>query len=468
VDELIQSFFVKSSAISLLKDEITEITGEFEDLTILKQSLEDEKKELDVQKKDLDDSHDLLIAERNKLQRELNEKYNSRELVSRTINGLKSELTDLQYHLLVVRQGGTSVDPSTVPSTGEYITTLEGFKNSAPNGSFGVFSIGSQTHRNGMSQWGARARANDGQDYKQLMSFYYPGKKLREGTVVVKGDVENIMTDIKTTAYGTLDFEEEYLLRLGEMPEYYPKEALKAQAIAARTYAVRYTSNGDGTICVDEYCQVVNSTKKTGAWADAVKETEGIILTNSDGTPASTQYASLHGGWINNIGWDTTTGKGDYSGWMNDAWDSIAGHPWFYKMWYRYDSQNGYSDKADDCSRKPWLTEVEMADIVNAYQVWTQHNRSDSRIIPIYDACHSSGNPYSHSEMRKLANRPVSSISAVVTSSSNGTTNTITFYTNAGIISIEGADFKTVFNMRAPGHLMILQNGFVHINIEKN
>jgi hypothetical protein len=109
-----------------------------------------------------------------------------------------------------------------------------------------------------------------------------------------------------------------------------------------------------------------------------------------------------------------------------------------------------------------------MADIVNAYQVWTQHNRSDSRIIPIYDACHSSGNPYSHSEMRKLANRPVSSISAVVTSSSNGTTNTITFYTNAGIISIEGADFKTVFNMRAPGHLMILQNGFVHINIEKN
>jgi hypothetical protein len=108
-----------------------------------------------------------------------------------------------------------------------------------------------------------------------------------------------------------------------------------------------------------------------------------------------------------------------------------------------------------------------MSDIVNAYQVWVANNRSDSRIVPIYDACHSSGNPYSHAELRSLASKPVSSVSAVVASSSNGTTQTIAFSTNAGLITMSGNDFKTVYNMRAPGHLRIPQSGFVHINIEK-
>jgi hypothetical protein len=113
------------------------------------------------------------------------------------------------------------------------------------------------------------------------------------------------------------------------------------------------------------------------------------------------------------------------------------------------------------------MTQTEMSDIVNAYQVWVAHNRSDTRIVPVYDACHSSGNPYSYSELRNLAAKSVSSISAVVTSNSNGSTGSITFYTNAGAITIGANDFKTVYNMRAPGHLHIPQNGFVHINIEK-
>jgi peptidoglycan hydrolase CwlO-like protein len=461
IDSLIQSFFVKSSAISLLKDEITEITGEFQNLTVLKQSLEDEKEELDKQKKDLDDSHSLLIAERNKLQRELNEKYNSRELVKRTINGLKSELTDLQYHLLVVRQGGINVNINSVPSGGDYNGSLAGFRENAPDGYFQVFSIGAYTHRNGMSQWGARARADSGQNYKQILNAYYPGKSIRSGTVNIDGKVENIMKDIKTTAYGTLNFEDDYLLRLGEMPEYFHMEALKAQAIAARTYAVNYTHNGDKTICVDEGCQVVGSTKKTGAWADAVKATKGMILTDSSGKPFSTQYAALHGGWSNTAGWDTTDGTGN-GDWMARAYDSISGVSWFYKSWYR----TGYSNTSSRCGRYPWLSPVELADIVNAAQVLKQTG-GDSRIVPIYDACHSEGNPYSHSELRKLADKGASSVSAVVTSSSNGSTQAITFYTDVGRISMSGNEFKTAYNLRAPGHLRIPQNGFVHINIEK-
>jgi hypothetical protein len=70
--------------------------------------------------------------------------------------------------------------------------------------------------------------------------------------------------------------------------------------------------------------------------------------------------------------------------------------------------------------------------------------------------------------LRNLAAKPVTSISTVIASNSNGSTSSITFYTNAGAITMGANDFKTVFNMRAPGHLHIPQNGFVHINIEKN
>jgi peptidoglycan hydrolase CwlO-like protein len=457
IDNVIQSLFVKRSAIGVLKEEITDITGEFENLSVLKQDLVDEKDRLDDQKGELDSSHDLLLAERAKLQRELNEKYNSRNLVSRTINGLKSELSDLQYHLLVVRQGGTNVNATSVPGSTDNNSTLAGFQANAPGNTFAVFSIGAYTHRNGMSQWGAKARADGGQSYTQILNAYYPGKSIRSGTVVIGGGTEEIMTNIKTTTYGTLNFEDDYLLRLGEMPEYFHMEALKAQAIAARTYAVNYTQNGDNTICTTESCQVIHSSQKTGAWKDAVEATRGMILTDSSGSAFSSQYAAVHGGWSNTSGWDTTDGTGN-GDWMVRAYDSISGVSWFYKTWYMSGSSA--------CGRYPWLTQTEMSDIVNAAQV-LKATGGDSRIVPVFDSCHSSGNPYSHTELRNLAAKKVSSISAVVSSNSNGSTQTITFYTNAGTVSMTGNEFKTAYNVRAPGHLHIPQNGFVHINIEK-
>jgi hypothetical protein len=353
------------------------------------------------------------------------------------------------------------VDIDSVPSSGDYNATLAGFNEKAPAGSFAVFSIGAYTHRNGMSQWGARARADAGQTYTDILNHYYPGKSMRSNSVVINGSTENIMSAIPIDGYGTKSFEDYYLLGIKEVPESWPMEVLKAQAIAARTYAVRYTNNGSKSICTTQSCQVFSTPLKTGAWKEAVEATRGVILTNSDGSPALTQYAAVHGGWSNTSGWDTTDGTGDGS-WMARAYDSISGVSWFYKSWYR----QTYSESSSTCGRYPWLTQAEMADIVNAYQVWVANNRSDSRIVPIYDACHSSGNPYSHSELRNLASKPVSSISAAVASSGNGSTQTIAFSTNAGLITMSGNDFKTVYNMRAPGHLRIPQSGFVHINIE--
>ncbi|MFA7142441.1 MAG: SpoIID/LytB domain-containing protein [Candidatus Dojkabacteria bacterium] len=459
IDDVIHSFFVKKSTISLLKDEITEITGEFESLTVLKQELESEKTELDSQKKDLDDSHNLLLAERAKLQRELNETYNSRNLVSRTINGLKSELSDLQYHLLVVRQGGTNVNASSVPGSTDNKSTLPGFLANAPSDTFAVFSIGAYTHRNGMSQWGARARADSGQSYTQILNHYYPSFIITSGypepaTVTIRGDGLDCNNNAKYYNE-TLNFDT-YMNRIFEMPASWNPEAVKAQAIATRSFAI-HQINRNGYIRPNQSDQVYKNCGNGSGWINAVNATKGQVLT-SGGSAAFSQYAAVHGGWSNTSGWDTTDGSGS-GDWMARAYDSISRVSWFYQTWYTSGSST--------CGRNPWMTQTEMSDIVNAYQVWAANGGSDGRIVPVYDACHSSGNPYSYSELRKLAAKPVSSISAVVTSNSNGSTGSITFYTNAGNITIPASYFKTIYNMRAPGHLHIPQNGFVHINIEK-
>ena len=455
LDEFLQNLFVKKSAIAILREDIEKINGEFTSLSQI-------KADLDKQKKDLDDSYALVQAEKDKLQKELNSQIASKSSITRKINGLSAELSDLQYQLLIVRQGGTYVNPESVPTSGDVKSTLQGFLNQAPSGSFGVFSIGAYTHRNGMSQWGARARANAGQNYQQILSAYYPGRPFRTDTVVVSGAEESIMTNINTTTYGVLNFEDDYLLRLNEVPEDWPMEVLKAQAIAARTYAVNYTQNGRKAICTTESCQVAGAGQKTGAWKTAVQATRGVIMTDGGGAAFSAQYAAVHGGWGNQVGWDTTdgTGSGD---WMSRAYDALSGVSWFYKIWYR---QN-YSETSSTCGRNPWLSQAEMSDIVNAYQVWTAKNRNDSRIVPIYDACHSSGNPYTHAELRSLAAKPVTSVSSVSVANGGGSTSTVIFNTNAGVISMSGNDFKTVYNLRAPGHLRIPQSSFVHINIHK-
>ncbi len=462
LENLLQNLFVKKTAISILREDIEKINGEFTSLSTMKADLEQQKLDLDSQKKDLDDSYALVLAEKNKLQKELNAQLATKKSVTKKINGLSTELSDLQYQLIIARQGGTHVDINSVPASGDYNSTLAGFNANAPSGSFAVFSIGAYTHRNGMSQWGAKARAEAGQNYQQILNAYYPGRTFRTGTVVIGGVTEAIMTNISTTTYGTLSFEEDYLLRLQEVPESWPMEVLKAQAIAARTYAINYTQNGRKAICTTESCQVAGPSQKTGAWKTAVEATRGMILTDGAGAPFSTQYAAVHGGWGNQIGWDTSDGTGN-GDWMSRAWDRVSNVSWFYKAWYR----QTYSESSSTCGRNAWLSQTEMSDIVNAYQVWVASNRTDSRISPIFDACHSTGNPYTHAELRAKAAKSVTSISAVFVSSSNGTTNTVTFYTNAGTIVMSGNDFKTVFNLRAPGHLRIPQSGFVHINIHK-
>jgi stage II sporulation protein D len=88
----------------------------------------------------------------------------------------------------------------------------------------------------------------------------------------------------------------------GEMPSSWPLEALKVQAVAARTYALA-TSKTSGSF--DQYpdtrSQVYRGVTGESVRSDAaVKDTAGRIVTYS-GTPAVTYYFSTSGGHTENI-----------------------------------------------------------------------------------------------------------------------------------------------------------------------
>ena len=467
-NDILRGAFVKSSTISFLKEKIEKINGDFSSLSDAKALLDKEKEDLDAQKKDLDASYALLNEERRKLQAELSRQHSERGVLSAEITDLSKKVSQLQAALIAARSAG-------IISSGGSTGTVPGTSISqAPSGHFGVFSIGAYTHRNGMSQWGAKARAAAGQNSNQILSFYYPGTRISNGSVVINGVSESLMNTIPVDGHGKLAFEDYYLLGIKEMPDYFGLEALKAQAIAARTYAVRRTNNGRKSICTSQSCQVFNLPLKGGLWKTAVEQTRGQVLVNGDGTPALTQYAAVHGAWINNVGWDTVSGNG--KNWFNDAWEKKSGVNWFYRSWYI----NGSGYSGETCGHSPFLSQQEMLLLVNGYliknDIGLAKTADKTRLLPHdYGRCRGrldygrvDKTPYSLAEMQSLLSNPVRSISNVNVAFGNGTTNTVVFYTNRGIVTISGERFKDIYNQMAPGHMRIQQqSSHVFFNVEK-
>lgn len=88
-----------------------------------------------------------------------------------------------------------------------------------------------------------------------------------------------------------------------EMGQSNPKEALKAQAITARTYAVlnknRHRTNGFD-VCAGTHCQVYGGVKdEYTSTVAAVNETEGMMI-YLNGKPVDTYYSKNSGGFTQN------------------------------------------------------------------------------------------------------------------------------------------------------------------------
>ncbi len=402
------------SVIRTISEEAIKIVSE-------KEKLEKDRNSLAVLKVDVDKNAKFLDAEVGKAKAYQND-----------LSGQIAQLNAKQQAILAAKSGTFVTSVGDVP--------LADDPNSAPtfnpgfSPAFAAFSFGAYTHRNGMSQYGAKGRAESGQTAEQILAAYYPGSTLNKGY--------GVPATINVTGYGSKNFEDEYLMGIYEMPSSFPLEALKAQAVAARTYAVRQ----GGSICATESCQVFKPAPgRNDRWAEAVRATRGWVFEGG----SNAQYSSTTGGYGNNSGWDTKCGNKGC--WTGDAYEKIAGSPWFYKGWYR--DRSGAT-----CGRShPWLTSEEMADILNAVILYKANDSAD-RISPTDTSCWP-GNPFSRDEMRNKANDhggAITSVSGVsVTYQDNGTTANVNFSTNRGSFTVSGSDLKTVFNLRAPGFVSI-------------
>ncbi|HVF69009.1 MAG TPA: SpoIID/LytB domain-containing protein [Xanthomonadales bacterium] len=399
--------------------------------------LERKKANLEVQQKSLT----LAKASLDEQSKKLDSVVKGAKNFQGELSGKIAALSAKQQEILSAKSGNSTFTVGGGESADELIASKKGFTESAPGGSFGVFSFGAYTHRKGMSQYGARGRAQAGQDFKTILKAYY-------GKDPVGKDTNG---DINVQGFGSMNFEDRYLMGIAEMPSSWHPEALKAQAVAARTYAYRYKAEGK-EICTTEACQVFNSGKADNppqAWKDAVQATKGQVLED-----VVTYYASTHGGYASPIGWDTTDGSGG-GNFIDKAWDKAGGSPWLYKAWWR----QGYSNSSSTCGRSaPWLSSQEMADIINATRF------RDDRVTPVTTSCWG-GNPYSMDELRSKANGP-SSVSGVTVLQGNGSSNEVVFQTNIGEIRLSASAFKEAFNLRAPGYVRIPQTGFAFFNIE--
>lgn len=358
-------------------------------------------------------------------------------------------LTARQQEILGVKFGTftTSVGDVPLPDDPNASPTF----NPGFSPAFGGFSFGAFTHRNGMSQYGAKGRADQGQSAEDILRAYYPGSSLNKNY--------SVPGSITVSGYGSMAFEDVYMKRIYEMPNSFPRESLKAQAVAARTFAIRYTAGGTKPICPTESCQVYKNSNKGGAWEEAVNATRGWVL---EGGP-STQYSSTTGGYLNTSGWDTKCGS--KSCWTPQAYEKLAASPWFYKGWYT----KSYLVSSGTCGRShPWLKEEEFADILNSWRVYQNGNDEDRRHISPVDTVCWGGDPYSISRMRERAQglggaySSVSSVSVVYRE--DGQTASVSLSTNQGALTISGQDFKTIFNLRAPGYIAIRSALY---NIEK-
>lgn len=442
---LFQQYAWYQSIISQDKNTITQYGTEIIILNDNKTKLETEKAKLAKIKADLESRFGFLATEIKKA-----ETY-------------KAELSAKQQALIAEKTAMFNTSVGDVSSSDDPASRADFNPGFSP--AFAAFSFGAP-HRKGMSQYGAYGRAKSGQSTEQILKAYYGDIRIEK--IDTGGSIK--------TSIGNLPFEDNYLVGIAEMPASWGDnggyEALKAQVIAARTYALNYTNNLSGSICVTEACQVYSRTRynSPGKWKQAVEDTRGMVIkSNKTGRIFSTMYASTSGGAT--IGysssdhttpsvWDTNCGS--QSCWPNDAYEKTSASPWFYKGWYKTRSNNSYGRS------HPWLTNDEFADIINAVLYFSKTKDSShlSQIQNCIGSC--DPNAWSRDELKRQVGDkggPVSSVNSIsVDYSTSGVTQNVRISTDKGDLSFSADNFKTIFNLRAPGAIVIKSALF---NIEK-
>ena len=317
----------------------------------------------------------------------------------------------------------------------------------SPAFAFYTFGI---PHRVGMNQYGAYGRANSGQGYQQILQAYFNASLEKRDNI-----------NIKVQGHGEMPLEQ-YMLGIYEVPDSWPIEALKAQAVAARSYALAYTNNGANEICTTQACQVYKGGNKGGNWEQAVRATEGEVMVNG-GQVIKAWYSSTDGGytftsgdiWGSNKSWTKRTR--DTSGDVNSFEDLSANA-------YDKDSPCFYAAQGwrSEYAKSAWLKPTEVADIVNVLMLAKKDQATQIHLSqvdkPNPDGAETWDAEKVKQELRQRGGQPYNSITDVSVSwdKGSGKTTNLSFSGDAESKSFNANEFKDFFNLRAPANIQIV------------
>jgi SpoIID/LytB domain protein len=420
---------------------ITNIALTITDLEEKRKSLESEESRLAVIKIKLDK----IVAEAKAYQASLSNKIAA--LSARQQEILSQRLSALGIPLFASSLGACSSDIG---------------KDSGFGGGFGFFTYG-VPNRVGLNQYGAFGRAKVGQSYDTILHAYYNFDSIekRDATINVDG-------------YGSYSLDD-YVKHIYEVPNEWGdqggKEALKAQAIAARSYALAYTNNGSGSICTTQECQVFQGNVKTGNWEQAVNDTAGLVMIQG-GSPVKAWFSSTHGGYIHSsgdIGWadtsftknaqDSSGSINNFSDLKNNAYDKDS--PWFYCDW----------GSRSDYNKTAWLKSDEVADIVNVVMLARADSSVNEHLYQTDKSNPAGTDTWDAGRVKtELQNRgitPFNSVSGINVDVDWGAGKVTTVHVSGDTSdpSISGNFFKLYFDLRAPANIQIVGPLY---NVERN
>jgi peptidoglycan hydrolase-like amidase len=355
---------------------------------------------------------------------------------------LAEKLAGLNIPLFAISGGGCSSD-------------LTNGKDPGFSGGFGFFSYG-VPNRVGLNQYGAWGRAKKGQGYEDILHAYYNFDS-----------IENRSATIKVDGYGSYSLDD-YVKRVYEVPDSWTDNdlaALKAQAIAVRSYALAYTNNGSGSICTTQQCQVFKPDSKGGNWETAVNATSGKVMIQG-GQPIKAFFSSTHGGYVyatgDLAGWSQTSytkravdsSNGSYSNFgdmKSNAYDRDS--PWFYCDW---GARSAYSGTA-------WLKSDEVADIVNVILLSRADSGTQEHLYQPDKSNPEGKETWDQGRVKQeLKNRNITpynnvdNVSASGIDWGTGRTTQVSVSGDEGSQSFDGSEFKSFFNLRAPANIQIV------------
>lgn len=442
--------------IDLINDEITSYEADKKEAENLRAELQTSQQKLVSLKATLQNQKASAEGELANLQKQQDSFQTELSKITQAIN----DLTAKQQQILREKYGDEN------ETVGDYESEWSDLPDPSFSPAYAFYSNG-YPHRVGMSQYGAYGRSKAGQDYKTILKAYYNNVE-----IVKKYDDED--DEIPVVGHGDVSLQD-YLYGIYEIPESWGDsggfEALKAQAVAARTFAMNYVyytwSNGQlrekspAPICTTQQCQVYKHNQpKTGKWKQAVDATDGMIIA-MDGKPITAWFASTSGGytrtsqdvWGGARPWTKRLKDAACDNFTNCSYEgpNYGDSPWFNKAW-----NSGYP------AARAWMKEEEVEDIVNAYLMWNEDEGTIDRLSPPSRDDDAWTPEELIDELEDRDVEPVGEINSIKTfdDGQGYTTKVVVKSANYSNLEIEGYDFRNIFNLRSREKLYIYSGLF--------